>query len=347
MQKLLVCVLNPTSAEQGLTWEGLDSLVYDGAAPTSCADFDQPYLIFSHFRPQRSSQPGKAKPSSTRAPAVHRICCIYHCSTPPSFSASVVVYISRTSLIGSNTCKKNVSCSTAPPPPSYRTAAPMPRCFRSDTWRRAPRPATPPGARRSCSTTRAPASRETRCSFAAAAGRTSRHVRCALLRPPCMPPMPFQGSTTPNYQTSPLGFPTESLSSARSKGSRALPRGVLAGIYASFPRRCLGPTLVPCPFPVVLSSPRREAVTFSMPLRPSVTCEKPLALMVVLRGLLAQGGSSETLYSSVKSKIFTLPNDCIVYPAHDYKVRWFGTYSIPQTINLVYIGIYRSTFFRK
>lgn len=33
-----------------------------------------------------------------------------------------------------------------------------------------------------------------------------------------------------------------------------------------------------------------------------------------------QGGSSETLYSSVHKKIFTLPNDCTVYPAHDYKV---------------------------
>lgn len=33
-----------------------------------------------------------------------------------------------------------------------------------------------------------------------------------------------------------------------------------------------------------------------------------------------QGGSSETLYKSVHGKIFTLPNDCKVYPAHDYKV---------------------------
>lgn len=33
-----------------------------------------------------------------------------------------------------------------------------------------------------------------------------------------------------------------------------------------------------------------------------------------------QGGSSETLYNSIYTKIFTLPNDCTVYPAHDYKV---------------------------
>eukprot|EP00752_Nemacystus_decipiens_P013829 g12278.t1 len=38
-----------------------------------------------------------------------------------------------------------------------------------------------------------------------------------------------------------------------------------------------------------------------------------------------QGGSSETLYSSVMSNIFTLPNDCVVYPAHDYKGRHSST----------------------
>lgn len=32
-----------------------------------------------------------------------------------------------------------------------------------------------------------------------------------------------------------------------------------------------------------------------------------------------QEGSSETLYDSVHSQIFTLPDDTIVYPAHDYK----------------------------
>ncbi len=32
-----------------------------------------------------------------------------------------------------------------------------------------------------------------------------------------------------------------------------------------------------------------------------------------------QGGSSETLYTSVHSKIFTLPESTIVYTAHDYK----------------------------
>ena len=31
-----------------------------------------------------------------------------------------------------------------------------------------------------------------------------------------------------------------------------------------------------------------------------------------------QGGSSEILYTSVHSKLFVLPADCLVYPAHDY-----------------------------
>ncbi|KAL9236502.1 hypothetical protein vseg_011164 [Gypsophila vaccaria] len=32
-----------------------------------------------------------------------------------------------------------------------------------------------------------------------------------------------------------------------------------------------------------------------------------------------QGGSSSQLYNSVRSQIFTLPKDTLVYPAHDYK----------------------------
>lgn len=34
-----------------------------------------------------------------------------------------------------------------------------------------------------------------------------------------------------------------------------------------------------------------------------------------------QGGSAETLYESVHEQLFTLPDDCTVYPAHDYKGR--------------------------
>mmetsp|Transcript_33407 Transcript_33407/g.50397 ORF Transcript_33407/g.50397 Transcript_33407/m.50397 type:complete len:245 (-) Transcript_33407:27-761(-) len=38
-----------------------------------------------------------------------------------------------------------------------------------------------------------------------------------------------------------------------------------------------------------------------------------------------QGGSAETLYESVHSKLFTLPEETIVYPAHDYKGRFSST----------------------
>lgn len=38
-----------------------------------------------------------------------------------------------------------------------------------------------------------------------------------------------------------------------------------------------------------------------------------------------QGGSAADLYDSVHSQIFTLNDDCIVYPAHDYKERTHST----------------------
>jgi len=38
-----------------------------------------------------------------------------------------------------------------------------------------------------------------------------------------------------------------------------------------------------------------------------------------------QGGSSETLYNSVHSQIFTLPEETLVYPAHDYRGQMVST----------------------
>jgi len=38
-----------------------------------------------------------------------------------------------------------------------------------------------------------------------------------------------------------------------------------------------------------------------------------------------QEGSADTLYDSVHSQLFTLPEDCVVYPAHDYKERTSST----------------------
>ena len=34
-----------------------------------------------------------------------------------------------------------------------------------------------------------------------------------------------------------------------------------------------------------------------------------------------QAGNSEILFDSVRSKLFTLPDSCAVFPAHDYKGR--------------------------
>lgn len=38
-----------------------------------------------------------------------------------------------------------------------------------------------------------------------------------------------------------------------------------------------------------------------------------------------QGGDSETLYRSIHEKIFTLPGEALVYPAHDYQDRHVST----------------------
>ncbi len=46
-----------------------------------------------------------------------------------------------------------------------------------------------------------------------------------------------------------------------------------------------------------------------------------------------QGGSAETLYESVHSQIFSLPDDCVVYPAHDYKERTSSTVQVEKTTN--------------
>jgi glyoxylase-like metal-dependent hydrolase (beta-lactamase superfamily II) len=38
-----------------------------------------------------------------------------------------------------------------------------------------------------------------------------------------------------------------------------------------------------------------------------------------------QNGDTDTLFRSVRDKLFTLPDDCLVYPAHDYKQRRVST----------------------
>ena len=39
----------------------------------------------------------------------------------------------------------------------------------------------------------------------------------------------------------------------------------------------------------------------------------------------SQQGDAEMLYQSVKEKLFSLPEDMLVYPAHDYKDRHVST----------------------
>lgn len=49
--------------------------------------------------------------------------------------------------------------------------------------------------------------------------------------------------------------------------------------------------------------------------------------------LLSQGGSPDKLYDSVHRKLFTLPADCIVYPAHDYQGRTCSTIAEERRLN--------------
>ncbi|KAM6967820.1 persulfide dioxygenase ETHE1, mitochondrial [Aplochiton taeniatus] len=46
-----------------------------------------------------------------------------------------------------------------------------------------------------------------------------------------------------------------------------------------------------------------------------------------------QQGSSETLYQSVHEKIFTLPEQCLIYPAHDYKGQTVSTVGEEKKFN--------------
>jgi sulfur dioxygenase len=46
-----------------------------------------------------------------------------------------------------------------------------------------------------------------------------------------------------------------------------------------------------------------------------------------------QGGSATTLYESVHSQLFTLPEDCTVYPAHDYMGRVSSTIGMEKKTN--------------
>lgn len=46
-----------------------------------------------------------------------------------------------------------------------------------------------------------------------------------------------------------------------------------------------------------------------------------------------QNGDTDALYRSVTEKLFTLPDDCLVYPAHDYQHRRVSTIAQERTRN--------------
>jgi sulfur dioxygenase len=46
-----------------------------------------------------------------------------------------------------------------------------------------------------------------------------------------------------------------------------------------------------------------------------------------------QNGDAPTLYRSVHDKLFSLPDDTLVYPAHDYKGRWVSNIAQEKTRN--------------
>lgn len=51
------------------------------------------------------------------------------------------------------------------------------------------------------------------------------------------------------------------------------------------------------------------------------------------RATCAQGGSAATLYKSVHEKIFTLPRNYRLYPAHDYNGRTATTVAEERALN--------------
>jgi sulfur dioxygenase len=46
-----------------------------------------------------------------------------------------------------------------------------------------------------------------------------------------------------------------------------------------------------------------------------------------------QGGSAAKLYETVHAQVFSLPEDCVVYPAHDYKGHAASTVGEEKTLN--------------
>ena len=46
-----------------------------------------------------------------------------------------------------------------------------------------------------------------------------------------------------------------------------------------------------------------------------------------------QGGSSDKLFDAVREQLFTLPDETLVFPAHDYKGRMMSTIGEEKSLN--------------
>lgn len=57
-----------------------------------------------------------------------------------------------------------------------------------------------------------------------------------------------------------------------------------------------------------------------------------------------QSGDSGTLYDSVTQKLFVLPDETLVYPAHDYRGHTVSTIGEEKSLNPRFIGRDRSEF---
>lgn len=57
-----------------------------------------------------------------------------------------------------------------------------------------------------------------------------------------------------------------------------------------------------------------------------------------------QGGSASDLYDSITQRLFTLPDDTLVYPGHDYSERWVSNIKQERTTNPRLAGKTREEF---
>jgi sulfur dioxygenase len=57
-----------------------------------------------------------------------------------------------------------------------------------------------------------------------------------------------------------------------------------------------------------------------------------------------QGGDAGTLYDSITQRLFTLPDETLVYPAHDYQQRWISSIIQERTTNPRLLGKIRDEF---